>query len=157
MLKLFVSSSTADMDIFATLCAFDPDGKEMTFIGAPERFCPVTQGWLRVSQRKTDPKRSNDYFPYHPHDEKQPLKPGEVYEVEVEIWPLGLHLPKGSTLKLIIAGTDFVRPGSTPPFQGVAWFTHNDPRDRPKEIFDATNTIHTGSARQSYLLLPVMG
>ncbi|HXR86994.1 MAG TPA: CocE/NonD family hydrolase, partial [Stellaceae bacterium] len=44
MLKLFVSSSTADMDIFATLCAFDPDGKEMTFIGAPERFCPVTQG-----------------------------------------------------------------------------------------------------------------
>jgi uncharacterized protein len=156
MLKLFVSSSTADMDIFATLCAFDPDGKEMTFIGAPERFCPVTQGWLRVSQRKTDPSRSNDYFPYHPHDEKQPLKPNDVYEVEVEIWPLGLYLPKGSTLKLIIAGTDFVRPGSTPPFQGVAWFTHNDPTDRPKEIFDSTNTIHTGGKQQSYLLLPVM-
>jgi len=50
-----------------------------------------------------------------------------------------------------------VRPGSTPPFQGVAWFTHNDPRDRPKEIYDSTNTIHTGGARQSYLLLPVMG
>jgi predicted acyl esterase len=156
MLKLFVSSSTADMDIFATLCAFDPDGKEMTFIGAPERFCPVTQGWLRVSQRKTDPARSNDYFPYHPHDEKQPLTPGEVYEVEVEIWPLGLYLPKGSTLKLIVAGIDFERPGSTPPFQGVAWFTHNDPTDRPKAIFDSTNTIHTGGARQSYLLLPVL-
>ena len=70
--------------------------------------------------------------------------------------PLGLYLPKGSTLKLIIAGTDFVRPGSTPPFQGVAWFTHNDPTDRPKEIFDSTNTIHTGEARQSYLLLPVL-
>ena len=156
MLKLFVSSSTADMDIFATVCAFDPDGKEMTFIGAPERFCPVTQGWLRVSQRKTDPARSNAYFPYHPHDEKQPLTPNEVYEVEVEIWPLGLYLPKGSTLKLIVAGTDFERPGSKPPFQGVAWFTHNDPTDRPKAIFDSTNTIHTGGARQSYLLLPVL-
>jgi uncharacterized protein len=156
MLKLFVSSSTADMDIFATLCAFDSDGKEMTFIGAPEPFCPVTQGWLRVSQRKTDPKRSNDYFPYHPHDEKQPLTPNEVYEVEVEIWPLGLYLPKASTLKLIVAGTDFERPGSKPPFQGVAWFTHNDPRDRPKAIFDSTNTLHTGGARQSYLLLPVI-
>ena len=156
MLKLFVSSSTADMDIFATVCAFDPDGKEMTFIGAPERFCPVTQGWLRVSQRKTDPARSNAYFPYHPHDEKQPLTPNDIYEVEVEVWPLGLYLPKGSTLKLIVAGTDFVRPGSTPPFQGVAWFTHNDPTDRPKAIFDSTNTIHTGGARQSYLLLPVL-
>jgi predicted acyl esterase len=156
MLKLFVSSSTADMDIFATVCAFDPDGKEMTFIGAPERFCPVTQGWLRVSQRKTDPARSNDYFPYHPHDEKQPLTPGQVYEVEVEVWPMGLALPKGSTLKLIIAGIDFERPGSTPPFQGVAWFTHDDHTDRPRAIFDSTNTIHTGGAQQSYLLLPVL-
>jgi hypothetical protein len=59
-------------------------------------------------------------------------------------------------LKLIIAGTDFVRPGSTPPFQGVAWFTHNDPTDRPKEIYDGTNTIHTGVNQSSYLLLPVM-
>jgi len=156
MLKLFVSSSTADMDIFATVCAFDPDGKEMTFIGAPERFCPVTQGWLRVSQRKTDPARSNDYFPYHPHDEKQPLTPNGVYEVEVEVWPMGLFLPKGSTLKLIIAGIDFERPGSKPPFQGVAWFTHDDHTDRPRAIFDSTNTIHTGGSQQSYLLLPVL-
>ena len=36
------------MDIFATICAFDPQGREMTFIGAPEPKCPVTQGWLRV-------------------------------------------------------------------------------------------------------------
>ncbi|HVA14520.1 MAG TPA: CocE/NonD family hydrolase [Stellaceae bacterium] len=156
MLKLFISSSTADMDIFATLCAFDPEGKEMTFIGAPEPACPVTQGWLRASQRKTDPKRSSDYFPYHPHDEKQRLTPGEVYEIEVEVWPMGVYLPKGSTLKLIVAGTDFERPGSKPPFQGVAWFTHNDPRDRPPAIYDSTNTLHTGGARQSYLLLPVL-
>jgi len=156
MLKLFVSSSTADMDIFATLCAFDPEGKELTFIGAPEPACPVTQGWMRVSQRKRDPNRSTDYFPFHPHDEKQPLTPGEVYEVEVEIWPMGLYLPKGSTLKLIVAGTDFERPGSKPPFQGVAWFTHNDPRDRPPAIFNSTNTLHTGGAQESYLLLPVI-
>src|SRR5262249_21775738 len=32
--RLFVSSSTPDMDIFATVCAFDPQGAEMTFIGA---------------------------------------------------------------------------------------------------------------------------
>lgn len=156
LLKLFVSSSTADMDIFATLCAFDPDGREMTFIGAPEPNCPVTQGWLRVSQRKLDTRRSTSYFPYHPHDERHPLTPNEVYEVDIEIWPLGLFLPKGSRLSLIVAGTDFERPGSKPPFQGVAWFTHNDLHDRPPELFHGTNTLHTGGKHGAYLLLPVI-
>src|SRR5262249_12444927 len=60
--RLFVSSSTRDMDIFATLCALDPSGEEMTFIAAPEPKAPVTQGWLRVSQRKLDPQRSIEYL-----------------------------------------------------------------------------------------------
>ena len=51
------------MDIFATVCAFDPQGQEMTFIAAPEPKSPVTQGWLRVSQRKLDPQRSTEYLP----------------------------------------------------------------------------------------------
>src|SRR5262249_58448092 len=34
--KLYLSSSTADMDIFATVFAFDPQGEEMTFVAAPE-------------------------------------------------------------------------------------------------------------------------
>src|SRR5262249_56496878 len=69
--KLYLSSSTADMDIFATVCAFDPQGEEMTFVAAPEPKSPVTQGWLRVSQRKFDPQRSTEYLPYYPHDERQ--------------------------------------------------------------------------------------
>src|SRR5262249_31050709 len=94
--KLYLSSSTSDMDIFATVCGSDPQGAEMTFIAAPEPKAPVTQGWLRVSQRKTDPRRSTDYLPYYPHDAREPLAPGEVYEVDLEIWPMGLALPKGS-------------------------------------------------------------
>ena len=35
-------------------------------------------------------------------------------------------------------------------------FTHNDPQDRPVDIFGGTNTIHTGPNRSSYLLLPVI-
>jgi uncharacterized protein len=154
--KLFVSSSTRDMDIFATLRAFDPDGNEMTFIGAPEPKCPVTQGWLRVSQRKTDPQRSSEYLPFYPHDERDPLTPGEIYEVDLEIWPMALALPAGSRLTLTIQGKDFERPGSTGPLRGVAWFTHDDPIDRPPELFAGTNTLHTGSAHRSYLLLPML-
>jgi predicted acyl esterase len=154
--KLFVSSSTRDMDIFATVCAFDPQGQEMTFIAAPEPKSPVTQGWLRVSQRKLDPQRSTEYLPYYPHDERQPLEPGEIYEVDLEIWPMGLALPKGSCLTLTIQGKDFERPGATGPLRGVAWFTHDDPTDRPPELFAGTNTLHTGGQYQSYLLLPML-
>jgi len=154
--KLFVSSSTRDMDIFATVCAFDPQGEEMTFIAAPELKSPVTQGWLRVSQRKLDPLRSTEYLPYYPHDERQPLESGEIYEVDLEIWPMGLALPKGSRLTLTIQGKDFERPGATGPLRGVAWFTHDDPTDRPLELFAGTNTLHTGGQHQSYLLLPML-
>ncbi len=154
--KLFISSTTPDTDIFATVCAFDPDGREMTFIAAPEPKAPVTQGWLRASQRKLDPKRSTDYLPYYPHDERAPLAPGEIYEIDLEIWPMGLWLPKGSRLTLTIQGKDFERPGATGPLRGVAWFTHDDPIDRPPERFGGTVTLHTGGPHRSYLLLPVL-
>jgi predicted acyl esterase len=154
--KLFLSSTTRDIDLFATIRAFDPHGEEMTFIGAPEPKCPVTQGWLRVSQRKTDPQRSTEYLPFYPHDERPPLEPGKIYGVDLEIWPMGLALPRGSRLTLTIQGKDFERPGATGPLRGVAWFTHDDPTDRPMELFGGTNTVHTGGAHQSYLLLPVL-
>src|SRR5260221_5535321 len=86
--------------IFATVCAFDPQGEEMTCVAAPEPKSPVTQGWLRISQRKLDPQQSTEYLPYYPHDERQLLEPGEIYEVDLEIWPMGLALPKGSRLTL---------------------------------------------------------
>ena len=76
--KLFVSSSTEDMDIFATVQAFSPDGSEVTFQGASEPAAPIAQGWLRVSQRKLDPERSRPWQPYHTPDEVQKLVPGQI-------------------------------------------------------------------------------
>jgi predicted acyl esterase len=154
--KLFVSSSTNDMDLFATLRAFDPNGKEVTFFSAVEPRAPVSQGWLRVSQRKVDPKRSSAHQPWHPHDEPQKLKPGEIVEVDIEIWPGSAARPAGYRLALTLQGKDFERPGETGPMRGVAWFTHDDPTDRPPERFDGTNTLYTGGARDSYLLMPLV-
>jgi predicted acyl esterase len=145
--RLWVESSTDDMDVFATLRAFDPAGKELTFLSATEPKCPVSQGWLRVSQRKLDAERSSDWWPYHAHDEIQKLKPREIYKIEVEIWPTSIFLPRGYRLAVTLQGKDFER---------VGWFTHDDPVDRPPASFAGTNTIHTGADRQSYLLLPVI-
>ena len=41
--KLFVSSTTTDMDIFLTLRAFDPNGTEVTFVGANDPQAPVAR------------------------------------------------------------------------------------------------------------------
>src|SRR5215471_13943885 len=75
---------------------------------------------------------------------------------DLEIWPVGLALRAGSRLTLTIQGKDFERPAATGPLRGVAWFTHDDPTDRPSELFAGTNSIHTGGPHQSYLLLPML-
>ena len=41
------------------------------------------------------------------------------------------------------------------PMTGCGPFVHNDPEDRPAELFTGTVTVHTGGDRQSYLLVPL--
>ncbi len=152
--KLFVATSTADMDLFLTLRLFDPDRNEVTFVGANDPRAPVSQGWLRISHRKTDPKRSRPYQPYHPHDERQPVNPGQVYAVDVEIWPTSIVVPAGYHLALTIGGKDFERPDAQGLMKGSGIFLHNDPADRPADVFGGVNTIHTGGEHASHLLMP---
>ncbi|MPZ44261.1 MAG: CocE/NonD family hydrolase, partial [Betaproteobacteria bacterium] len=89
-LKLFASSATTDADFFIVLRVFDPDGKELVFQGALDPHTPIGQGWLRASHRKLDPKLTLPYRPYHTHDELQPLTPGELVELDIEVWPTSI-------------------------------------------------------------------
>ena len=154
--KLFVSTSTVDMDLFLTLRVFDPQGGEVTFVGANDPQAPVSQGWLRVSQRKLDSVRSRPEKPVHPHDERLPVVPGEIYEVDVEIWPTSVVVPAGYRLALTVAGRDFARPEAQGLMKGSGIFLHDDPADRPAEVFGGLNTIHTGGDRASHLLMPLI-
>ena len=74
--KLWVSSETEDADLFLVVRLFEPDGKEVTFMGSTDPNTPIANGWLRASQRRLDPMRSQPYRPYHPHDRIEPLTPG---------------------------------------------------------------------------------
>jgi predicted acyl esterase len=156
--KLLVASSTADADLFVVLRAFDPDGEEVVFQGAIDPHAPLAQGWLRASQRKLDPALSEPYRPYHSHDERQPLVPGEVYELDVEIWPTSVVLPAGCRIAFSVRGRDYEYPKAggdrlttfRNPLRGSGPFLHDDPHDRPPELFGGTVTVHAGS----YVLLP---
>ncbi|MFT3819770.1 MAG: CocE/NonD family hydrolase [Rubrivivax sp.] len=147
-LRLWVSTSTTDMDIFAVLRVFDPQDREVTYVGAHERV-PMALGWLRVSHRKTCPERSRPWRPYHVHDEVQKVRPGEVVPVDVEIWPTSLVFPAGWRLVLSVRGCDFV---VTPPGRML----HDHPQDRPAAEFGGRNSVHTGGAHDSHLLMPLI-
>jgi len=162
-LKLWISSSTADADIFAVLRVFDPSGKEVVFQGALDPHTPIAQGWLRASQRKLDPKWSLPHRPYHTHDEKQPLKPGEVYELDVEIWPTCIVVPKGHRVALTIRGKDYEWEGEATtlsnmknPMRGCGPFVHDDESDRPPAVFGGKVTLHMGPRQPAHVLLPVI-
>jgi predicted acyl esterase len=165
--KLFLSSTTEDADVFLVMRLLAPDLKEVSFLGIADPLTPVAMGWLRASHRKLDPTLSKPYWPYHTHDEKQKLKPGEQVELDVEIWPTSIVIPAGYRLALSIRGRDYVHPAAQPlPLKhlrnqnlvpnGVSAFFHDDSRDRPPEIFDGNVTLHASPEQPCYLLLPII-
>ena len=158
--KLFISSSTVDADLFVTVQAFSPKGREVYFQGTVDPKTPLAQGWLRASHRKLDEELSDPWRPYHTHDDKQPLTPDRIYELDVEIWPQCIVLPKGFQLSINIAGQDFDRPGPAVeayvPSRGSGPFLHDHPVDRCKEVFGGRTTLHSGPNHQSYLLVPII-
>jgi predicted acyl esterase len=162
-LKLWISSSTSDADFFIVLRVFAPDGKEVVFQGALDPHTPVGQGWLRASHRKLDPALSLPYRPYHTHDEEQPLQPGEVVELDIEIWPTCIVVPAGYRVALTIRGKDYEYEGEAAtlsnmknPMRGCGPFVHDDETDRPPAIFGGRVTLHLGASYPAHLLLPVI-
>jgi predicted acyl esterase len=146
-LRLWVEADGADdMDLFVGLQKLDPAGNVIpfSFLNALEDG-PVALGWLRVSHRELDEARSRPEQPWHTHLREQPLKPGEIVPVEIEIWPSGTRFQKGEQLQLIIQGSDVQH---YPP--GVVAMGHSVTRNA------GTHVIHTGGRYDSHLLVPVI-
>lgn len=160
--KLWISSSTTDADLFLVLRAFDPAGNEVLFQGANDPQTPLSQGWLRASHRALDPARSQPWLPFHHHTHAALLEPGQVYEVDIEIWSTCIALPPGYRLALTVLGQDFDHGlGGTPDGlggiqHGVGPFHHEHPDDRPDHIFANDVTIYSGADRPSSLLVPLI-
>jgi predicted acyl esterase len=164
--KLWVRSSTADMDIFAALHLIDPEGREITFTGNTDPHVPVDLGFLRVSRRAVDPTKSTSYDSYHLQTESEPMVPGQIYEVDVNFaWPTSVVVSKGYQLALSIRGKDWQYPPNAEivsskdyelPFStnpGLFFAAHPN---RDPALYGGTNTVATGAGQSSYLLLPLI-
>jgi uncharacterized protein len=160
--RLWISSSTTDADLFLILQLFDPSGNEVTFEGSTDPNTPIANGWLRASHRAIDPERSKPWQPYHPHDSVDPLLPGEVYPVDVELVPTCIVVPPGYSLALWVRGQDYEYRGDLDQYgqsfvyatRGTGGMTHNDPDQRPPDIFGGSVTVYVGPDHPSHLLLP---
>ena len=141
-----------------------PAGKELTFMGSTDPNTPIANGWLRASHRRLDPARSKPYRPYHPHDRAEALTPGEVYECDVEIVTSCIVVPAGWQVALTVRGKDYEYEGELSEFgkqfhygtRGTGGMTHNEPNNRPADVFGGRVTLHSGGGRESYLLLPII-
>ena len=162
--RLFVSSSTSDADLCVIFRVFTPDLREVVFMGAIDPHTPIAQGWLRASHRRLDPKLSTPWRPYHTHDRKEALRPGEIVGVDVELWPTSIVVPAGYRVALTVRGRDYEYAKSTGArlsnfkneLRGCGPFLHDDPRDRPRSIFGGRTTLHTGPQHPAYVMLPVI-
>jgi predicted acyl esterase len=139
---LWVSSSSEDMDLFLTIRNIDADGNDVWEVGQQGQQVPVAKGWLRVSHRELDPDLSLPYRPYHRHRRRLYLQPGEIVQVQVEIWPTSMLFRKGHRIRLDVQPRDGV---------GSVHYTHYH-----ADYNDGTNTIYSGGDKESYLLLPVI-
>jgi len=164
MAKLWVRSSTSDMDIFATLRLLDPEGRDVTFVGNTNPRVPLINGLLRVSRRAVDPAKSNELEVYHPNLTVEPMTPGQLYEVDVNFqYPLSIVVPKGYRLALTVAGKDWQfapnkqtvtsKDYEEPNAQNTGLFYAEHP-NRDPALFNGTSTIVTGADHASYVLLP---
>jgi uncharacterized protein len=123
--KLFVSSDAVDTDVAARLCDVYPDGRSML----------IADGILRLGHRNSCTRR-------------EPLKPGQMYAVEVDLWSTSLIFNRGHAIRLSLAGSNYprwdVNPGTGAVWSdGCAYSVQHD-------------TVHCGQDYPSAIILPVV-
>lgn len=142
-LHLWVEAEEAsDMDLFARVIKLDANGAPLFQDSLTYRYSGP-DGRLRVSQRQLDPAASSEERPSHTHRVSEPLTPGLIVPIDLQIWPTGMVFHAGQQLQLVIAGFDYML---------------SRPADRPRALPQnkGMHVIHTGGHYDSYLLVPVI-
>lgn len=123
--RLFVSTDAPDTDFTAKLIDIYPDGREILMLDGIQRL-----------------KFRNGF------DEPDPLEPGTIGEVEIDLWSISLIVNEGHRIGVQISSSNYPRFEVNP----------NTGEDFPTdggEMKTAENTVHMGKAHPSAILLPI--
>jgi len=141
----------SDIDLFLTLRYISPKGNEVFYTGTAGDPVPLTKGWLRVSLRKINSShpRHREWLPHRDYfsTDVQPVIPGDIYPVDVEIWPTNVVVEKGGKLVFEISSGDT---------QGSGIFLHDHPEDRSEKKFAGMNHISFSERLVNWVSLPVI-
>ena len=156
-----------DMNVYVQLRKYDKDGVVLAHINVPaerRKFpsyytTPKSElagliaftgpiGMLRASHRNID--RSKTYhpqIPFHPHDREDKIPPGEIVELEIGIFEMGILYEAGETLSVQIYGQANIN-DITPDKRSLS-------RERPDhERNHGTHVVHIGGKYPSRIILP---
>ncbi|HEY7437822.1 MAG TPA: CocE/NonD family hydrolase [Acidimicrobiia bacterium] len=131
---LWISSTARDSDVQATLSEVRPDGTE--------RY--VQSGWLRLSHRKLDKKRSTELNPYHSDSKSDvaPMPSGRYVLARLALFPFAYQFRAGSRIRLTIDA-----PGGNRPLWKFDTFATQG---------TVTNRVEWGRGGASRVVLPVL-
>ena len=123
--ELHIASSVTDTDFTVVLCDVFPDG----------RVNKIQDGILRTGFR--DPDRA-----------PQPIEPGRIYALGIDLWATSYLVAKGHRLRVEISSSDFNRYDRNP--NTGAPFGHS------ATTIKAEQTIYHSAHHPSHIVLPVM-
>ena len=153
-LKLWVSTDASDdMDLFVGVHKLDRRGAEVHLADFNHiENGRVATGWLRVSHRELDARRSTPYQPWLKHARVLKLKPGEIVPVEIEILPSSTLFRAGESLQVTVQGSEVPRPAlmALPADHTARRYEHTELLNRGRHV------IYCGGEHDSHLLVPVI-
>ena len=129
--KFWASSSALDTDFTAKLIDVYPSNPDY-----PGGFdLNIGDGIVRARYRDS-------------RTEEKLMRPGEVYEFEVRLYPTSNVFKKGHRIRVDIAGSNFPRFDVNP--------NTGEPLNENRRTIKAVNTIYHDKSRPSHILLPVI-
>lgn len=136
---LFVSTTALDAGVLVRVTDVAPDGRSRE----------LTNGILTASMRALDDSRSRfldgqRLQPWHPYTEasRQELAPGEIVELNVEVFPTSAVIKAGHALRITVGASDF--PHGLPPLTDLV--------DQAAGVL----TIHSDAEHPSSVVLPAL-
>lgn len=153
-----------DMNVFILLRKLDKEGKPLMHLCFPFHRTPYESiadipakeqsstnlhmgsiGVLRASHRKIDRSKSwHENVPFHPHDTVEKVPKGEVVELEIGIWAMGVDFDEGESLSMQVSG-------QWPSIAEYKAFSE----DRPEwERNKGVHFVHCGGQTPSRVILP---
>lgn len=156
---LWVEAQGADdMDLFVLIQKLDACGTPLQQFTVPNQNARIhdltdhgatvlrykgSDGRLRVSARHLDEKLSTQDVPAHSFDRIEKLAPGQIVDIEIDVFPIGWAFLPGEQLRFVISSRNLL--GTSMP--GIREYVGAN---------TGQHVIHTGGQYASYLLLPIL-